>query len=159
MKTQKEFIEQACKLLAHNPEAIDFIKAHNDFVHIVDDVVDEEMIPLDKAEAFRAAWSYYHHPYYLKHIGNLSMLALINHIFYQTSVLWEKDTDPVKVTAAGTLRHNSIGMLFAVIAIECGAATANRVAADFFEHTLLAHKDDKEFNITNLQKYGTTEPS
>jgi hypothetical protein len=146
MKTQHEFIAIVKNLLSKNPEALDFIVQHNEFVHGADDLVDEEMEPKFKAGLLLKFLQYYQHPYYLRHATvGLAMLSLVNHMMYEISVKWEHSGDNEKRIAAGILRHNSITMLFAVIAIECGTNVANQWASELFEHTFLAHKDDKEF--------------
>jgi len=151
MKTQAEFINKAQELLEHNPEALEFICIHNEFAHAADDIVDKEDLSAEnKATKLLTFLNYYRHPYYVKHANNgLEMLSLINHIMYEISVKWEKSDDPAKINAASILRHNSIGMLFAVIAIECGSNTANKWASEFMEHTLYAHLQDEEFKIVN----------
>ena len=149
MKTPEEFVKKAVALLGHNPEAIDFIKLHNEFVHAADDVVDEHDLPrMTKCRSFLLAWKYYNHPYFLKNADKgLRMVSLLNHIDYENSVKWEISGDPEQLKAASILRHTSISILFAVLIIECGVDVANEVASDFREHTLEAHKDDKEFKV------------
>lgn len=147
--SQEDFIAKAKELLGHNPEALDFICVHNQFVHVVDDLVDvPDLSSEDKAKMMLIVWKYYQHPYYLKHASTgLSMLTFTNHAMYEISVKWEKSNDKDKVLAASILRHNSITVLFAVIALECGVTVANTWAEFFFEHTFYVHKADAEFKV------------
>lgn len=130
-----------------NPEALDFLKLHNEMVHAVDDIIDEPgQPPAQKLNVFRILWRYYNHPYYLRHASSgLNLLSLLNQIDYENSVKWEHSNVAWKVEAAKTLRHTSISMLFAVLAIECGAEKASELSEAFRAYTFEKHKDDKEF--------------
>ena len=136
-----EMLAHINRLIGHNQSALSFIKLHNDFVHAVDDVVDENWTPEKKCEAFLKVWEYYNHPYYVSH-PELKIVGMLNHIDYQNSVRWEKHEDKVLRDAANILRHASIQMLYAVVAIECGVADANAIAADFREYTIRKHSND-----------------
>lgn len=148
MRNQQEFINKAKELLGHNPEALEFVCIHNEFVHAVDDIVDEDLSPRQIVHKFLKVWQYYNHPYYLKHAGHgLSAMSFMNHVDYENSVEWEHSNEDWKKIAAATLRHTSISTLFLVIALECGVEAANKFASEFREHTFLAHLNDKEFKI------------
>ena len=146
MKTHQEVNRKVTELLSHNPEALDFIILHNAYVHTLDDVVDEPLKCVEKVNIALMSWRYYNHPYYIKHANSgLSMLCFLNYVDYKDSVSWELSGEQYKVQAAKTLRHGSISMLFAVIAIECGADIAAAWSTEFRESTFLNQDNDIEF--------------
>lgn len=108
-----------------NTEAIDWTQRMNEYAHLIDDIVDEDLAPehrqrgverICKAQAI--ALYLYTHRFFQQNQGALTQSMLAQTSDYVTSVKWEKETG-WKVTCADWLRHGTIRTLEA-IATACG---------------------------------------
>jgi hypothetical protein len=144
MISEQELLTEINRIFSNNPEVLDFLKLHNDYVHAVDDLVDKDknVNPLDVAEM---ALKYYNHPVYVKHQSALHPICYMNHNTYRDSVLWEKhefDDKGMRKEASKALRHASIDVFMLMVLIYCGDQVLRRISPWMRAYTFEKHYGD-----------------
>lgn len=108
-----------------NTEALDWMQRMNEYAHLVDDIVDENMAPEHRIQgaermgkACMLSLYLYTHPFFLKNQGALTQSMSSQTTDWVTSVAWEKASG-WRATCSDWLRHGTIRTL-QTIASACG---------------------------------------
>lgn len=124
----------------NNQEAIDFLQLWSDYVNLIDDIVDEDLVALREpgrvvsrgsferaadrvCEMGARAIALYSHPFYLKHIAALRQIALNCTNAYADVVQYEISDKHWQREWADHYRHFGSEMVMAV-AYLCGGGKA-----------------------------------
>lgn len=119
-----------------NVEAIDFLNHWRTYVHLIDDVVDEDLTEMPKGASARPpgpsrravervcaigaqAVMLYSHPFYVRNLLALRQVVLSCTNAYADSVMWERSGVPWQAQFADAYRHFGAEMVLAVAGI-CG---------------------------------------
>jgi hypothetical protein len=109
-----------------NAEAMEWLRGWNLYVHRIDDIIDGDA---DSPEAvlntFAQAVTLYSHPFYVKHMASLRVLALTITNAYADSVEWEKSKEKWQREWSDHHRHCGAEMVLAVAMI-CGGYEHSR---------------------------------
>lgn len=110
----KELLHRTC---LGNESALDFLKLWSKYVHRVDDIEDTVTTAEMRLGTFALAIPIYSHPFYLKHLPELSMVAKLCTNAYADVVDWEHKGDKWQLEFADVYRHFGQEMVFAVACI------------------------------------------
>lgn len=113
-----------------NAEAIDFLNLWRTYVHLIDDIVDEDLTDTDTLWPKRRAVErinamgaqavmLYSHPFYIRNLMALRQVVLNCTNAYADSVMWERSSVPWQAQFADAYRHFGAEMVLAVAGI-CG---------------------------------------
>lgn len=109
------------KYLSHDPEALRFVHAFNDYCHSIDDIIDEKITDPEKVlKVFVEAATVYSSNFYQRHSRELYSLVLTITNTYVDSIKWEKDIDLWKRNASDVLRSCGNDMMLLVIGLVAG---------------------------------------
>jgi hypothetical protein len=116
---EHELVKRVC---AGDAQAEDWMQGLRAYVHLSDDIVDEDLAPEHKVRGAERlcqlsalSIKLCTHPFFLKHQGPLHGAMLSNLVAYADSVQWE--TEPGwKGTCADWLRHGGIEVVMIIAA-------------------------------------------
>jgi len=100
-------------------DAVRFLLAWREYVHLIDDIVDGDTAPLDVIRVGAMANSLFSCPFYLRHTSQLYVTVQLLTCAYRDSVHWEHSPDAWRRQIADVLRHSGADMVRAV-ALLCG---------------------------------------
>lgn len=146
-----QLLQKIQDLLKDHPAASNFIQLYSDYVHKLDDLIDEQSCKEDSEfilELNDLSNVLFSHPFYIANIQSLQILMFVITNEFADSIHWEKSGVKWKIEAAGTLRHAAIMVFYAVILICCGRKELRKISLEFREHTFLKHLEDSEFIVT-----------
>jgi len=127
-----------------NEEAMDFLGHHwGPYVHAIDDIVDEDVCPEHKIEAFARAAYLYTHPFFLKNVCALRQVVLLVTNTYADSVAWAGSTSDWQRDWADHARHAGMEMVIAVAQIVGGYMHARAISQ---EQRVLCHVEHHDRN-------------
>ncbi len=112
-------IQETNWLTCGNVEAGDFLRKWRQYVHDIDDIIDEDKSDEFIIATFMAAAYLYAHPFYLAHLPALQQIVINCTNAYADSVAWEKSDVPWKREFSDHYRHFGMEMAIAVATI-CG---------------------------------------
>jgi len=123
-------------LFVSKQEAWQFLQLHTQYVHTIDDIIDETF---DKERLLRAmfiASLLYSSDYFVRNRANLLPIehSVLN--TYADSVDWETSSGEKKLKAADVMRHAQQEMIFAVIKLEFGYDILRQWSGKLREHWL-----------------------
>ena len=144
-KVNTKLMQELCELLEPFPEAITFVVEYRNYIHMIDDIIDNKDRP--SAElilmAFAKAAEVFSMPFWLRHGQLLFCVEQMINNTYADSVEWENNKmDKWKKSDASVLRHAGIDMFFAVILLMCGRDKLRDISSRFREQTHLMHMDE-----------------
>lgn len=120
--TPEEEHDLVLRICAGNDDATQWMQSLRAFVHLSDDIVDEDLAPEHKkrgaerlCQLHALALQLYTHPFFKKHEGPLHAAQLSNLVAYADSVQWEGETG-WKGTCADWLRHGGIEVVMIIAA-------------------------------------------
>ena len=126
MKNLKTDIKQVERLCRGNKQAVDWILLGSNYIHEIDDLIDEDVPKADRlAAAQRAcrigaiAIQLYSHPFYLCYGAALGAAMLVNTNNYADSVLWEDSKTPWQHSFSDWARHGWLDVIL-LVAYLCG---------------------------------------
>lgn len=140
---KKELYEQ---LLAGSAlkDARDFVFMYCDYVHAVDDCIDEEKSTEQVAKTIKLAALVFNSAYWNKWKHALFILERVIYCNYFDSVIWEqKDQEEWKKRDAKVLNQSGYLMIFAVILIELGEDKLKEVSLRMREYMHKTQGHDK----------------
>lgn len=132
------------ELLKDQPDAAQFVIAYRNYIHAVDDIIDE---PSKRTAEFimeisSRASILFTLPFWLEHGPKLIVLdQMINNTFAD-SVIWENSDVEWQKRDAMVLRHCGIDMFLAVIFICFGRDKMREISLDFRKQAHLLHMDE-----------------
>lgn len=133
-------------ILAKNPEAYSFVSAYSEYVHLVDDLIDEpkDIEYVDKLTFISG--QIFSSNYWLKNCDRLLLIEQLIHIIYFNSVQWEKSNEHWKQRDAKVLSHCGYYMLFAVLLLETkDSLLVQEISLEFMEKCHLEHLGDMSY--------------
>lgn len=113
-------MDKLINIFREKPEAWAFLSLYTEYIHAIDDVIDEKR---DKETFFRCfylASILYSSDYFIR---NRNQLLPIDHLInnmYADSVFWEQGEDEKKKQWSDIIRHAGTEMILAIIKIEFG---------------------------------------
>ena len=117
--------ELTLRICNGNKEAEDWMQLMRRYIHVSDDLIDEDIPAAKKLSGAERMCSMgalalrmYSHPFYVKNSNALHAIMLINFAAYTQSVKWENE-EGWKGVCADWLRHGGIYVLQIIAAI-CG---------------------------------------
>lgn len=137
----KELMEVLYKELRDHKEALDFVIEYRNYIHMIDDIIDEDRSNEKLLEAFAKASEIFSMPFWRKHAHLLVMIEQSINNTYADSTQWEKsDVEWIKRDAS-VLRHSGIDMFFSVINLVCGREKLRDISSAFRQQAHRLHMD------------------
>lgn len=126
-----------------NAEAVDFLNRWSNYVHAIDDIIDENKSPEFIVSTFARSIEIHTHPFWLKNLAALRQVELHANNIYADTVNCEKSDEPWKKHFADWGRHGATEMVLAVAGIVGGYEHMRAISLEmrklcYFEH----HADD-----------------
>lgn len=126
--------EQIKVFFKDNLLAFNFLCKYIEYIHLIDDVVDEEKKVEDILKMTQKAFEVFNHDYWLKWRQSLLIVERLIHNAYKDSIVWENDSI-WKRRDAKVLNQRGYDMLFAIILIEFGEDKLNEFSLLFREYS------------------------
>ncbi|CAK0765712.1 conserved hypothetical protein [Gammaproteobacteria bacterium] len=124
-----------------NAEAMDFLEVWREYVHRIDDLVDEGCEPEALLATFAMAIELYSHPFYLKNLVALRQIARNVTNGYADVVKWEGSKVKWQAEWADHYRHIGQEMVLAVASITGGWAGMRHVSETLRTVGWIEHHD------------------
>ena len=124
----KSALQRAC---LSNAEAMDFLQRWVDYIHGIDDLIDEQTNAEFRIGLFIRALEIYNHPFYLKHRLTLNPVILNTTNLYADSVAWEQSEVAWQREFADYARHGGGEMVMAVAGIVGGYPHMRAISQEF----------------------------
>lgn len=148
-KIHIQLLEEINLMLKDYPLALDFIIKYNQYVHDIDDIVDESLDKHFIVRTFGKSCEIFSHPFWLKNSEFLQVTeALINND-YADSLIWEESLEEWKIRDGKCLSHSGYRMFFAVLYVCLGYDAMRSVSIRFREFSHLKHLNDNKSTSTN----------
>lgn len=130
-----------------NQEAMEWIQIGRDYVHEIDDLIDEDIPKGQGADRVcrigAMALRLYMHPFFAKHPQALGAAMLVNTINYRDSVKLEKSTVQWQRNYSDWARHGWLDVCKVVAAICGGYDNVANVSLEMLAVAYANHHDDK----------------
>lgn len=124
------------------PEIFEFLSAYQDYIHSVDDMIDEGFTPELLGKINNYAVICFSTTFWRKHCSELFLVEqLINNQYYD-SVMWEHSNEEWKRKDAKCLSHSGYNMFFGIIYLFFGREKLREYSIKFREQTHLKHLND-----------------
>jgi len=122
-----------------------FVILYNQYVHAIDDIIDEENKRNDPEfilNAFAIANELFSCKFYRDNAHILQPIEFMANNTYADSVAWEKSDEKWKQESARTLRHSGLDVFFAAFCICCGRDKLREISSDMREFTTKSQLND-----------------
>lgn len=130
-------------LYEKSPESAMFITMYSEYVHVVDDLVDEPKCVELVDKVTTLATQLFSSNYWTRNSQQLVLVEQLIHVFYFASVEWETSNEPWKRRDAKAMSHIGYSMLFAVMLLETkNLELVKKMAIQFMESCHLNHLND-----------------
>lgn len=136
--------EQIKVMFKDNPSAFSFVCKYIEYIHLIDDVVDEEKNTETVLRMTQKAFEVFNHDYWLKWRQSLLIVERLVHNVYRDSTNWENSPEEWKKRDAKVMNQRGYDVLFAVILIEFGEDKLNEFSLLFREYS---HKNQNHHEI------------
>ena len=123
----EQLVRRAC---LNNEEAMQFLLLWSNYVHGIDDLVDEKTDAEFRIGLFIQALELYNHPFYLKHRLTLNPIIVLVTNLYADSVAWEQSAEAWQQAFSDHARHAGAEMVLAVAGIVGGYPHMRRLSAE-----------------------------
>lgn len=123
--------------------AFNFLCKYIEYIHLIDDCVDEEKDIKRIKKLTQLAFEVFNHEYWLKWRLSLVVVERLAHNVYYDSVLWENEKEEWKKRDAKVMNQRGYDILFAIILIEFGEDKLNEFSLQFREYSHLNQEHDK----------------
>lgn len=134
-----ELLKEINEILTPYPEALAFINAYNEYVHLIDDIVDEKHDVSDILKVFSLAATIYSSNFWQQNKDALWVIEQLINNTYRDSVVWEQSSVAWKRNHAKSLSHCGYNMFYAVILIVAGKDKLDEISLRFREHSHTKH--------------------
>ena len=135
--------KELCEMFKDRPQAFSFLCFYLDYVHMIDDLVDEpKNIELIRACSRQSA-VVFNCDYWINNQRELYYVDRVTHLIYFNAVKWEHAPEEWKRMHARVLNHCGYNMLFAVMIKEFGEQIAAEKSIKFMEFSHAKHLGDK----------------
>jgi len=131
------------ELFCNKPEALAFVFNYMQYVHYIDDLVDEAQSVNNVKGITTYASIVYSSEYWHNNRATLYIVDRLISNQYFDSVTWEHTDELWKKQQARVLNQCGYMMLFAVILLEFGEIKLTEISIKFREYCHNKHKDDK----------------
>lgn len=143
LKTCGSVLEEVKRILEKNQEAKLFIGAYTEYVHAIDDLVDEDKNVTKIDRTTDLASRIFNSNYWIKNRDQLYLIEQLIHVFYFVSVEWETSEELWKQRDARVISHMGYAMFLAVLLLETrDTLIVQGIAAKFMEASHLKHLGD-----------------
>lgn len=129
---------EVATMFKNKPDALQFICVYAEYVHCIDDCVDEIKSVSRIQELTRLAAFVFNSNFWIKHREHLIVVEKLIHNAYYDSVLWEKSEDKWKVRDSKVMNQRGYDMLLAVVWIEFGDTVLSEFSKRFREYSHMA---------------------
>lgn len=133
-----------------NTEAEQWIQLMRLYVHLIDDIIDEDLVKLDRARGAKRicqmgvmALSLFTAPFFLKNSAALSTIITSMTVAYWDSVGWEAETG-WKRDCSNWIRHGHIEVCIIIACICGGYEHATSVSKELRQLAHELHQGDRE---------------
>lgn len=132
-KINNELMERIQEILCPFPEAVEFAVAYRNYIHSIDDLVDEVQRPSSEQllKVFSESAICFSLPFWQQYKSALIVTEQLINNTYADSVDWETSSDLMKQQDANVLRHCGLDMFFAVILLTAGREKLREISSDF----------------------------
>ena len=141
----KELIEKIYLMLQPYPEAAAFVIAYRDYIHDIDDIIDEgaKRSSENILRVFARASALFTMPFWQMYGRQLLLVEQTINNTFTDSVEWEKSDVPWKINDSNVLRHCGIDMFYAVILLILGRDALRTISSDFRRQAHLLHTNEE----------------
>lgn len=136
-------LKEVDEILSPFPEAYEFAKKYKDYVHILDDLVDEDKGTEKILIAASKASELFTMPFWRQFGPSLIVLEQVINNTYADSVEWENDALEFKRRDSMVLRHAGIEMFFAIILLTAGRESLRKISSRFRAQCHELHMNEK----------------
>lgn len=143
MDLQTNDLQELNRICKGNQEAIEFLFLWREYVHRIDDIIDEKKDFEFILTTFASAVMLYSHPFYIKNLLALRQQVINITSAYADSVKWENSTIDWQKNFADHYRHVGAEMLIAVASIVGGYENARSIATELRTVCWLGHHNKK----------------
>lgn len=152
-KVNIETLQRINEILTPNPGALHFIQLYNDYVHRVDDFIDDEKCrnPEVLMELLAQAIDITTTKFYRDNFTFLYPVFLMTNNTYCDSLVWEGEKDWRRVHC-DSLRHTGYDMLFMVVWLVGGRKALREISEKFRHYSHNKHLQDFNINYENLSQ-------
>lgn len=140
---QEEIKNKMRAILSKHPTVARFLLDYNDYVHLIDDLVDGD-IKVDAASILKLtnlSCAVFSNQFYSQYGHILQVVEFLINNTYGDSVIWEKSAD-WKLQHADVLRHSALDMTMAVLRILTDYDTVRELSPILREYCYSAHLND-----------------
>jgi hypothetical protein len=143
LEIEKSVLAEVELMFAERKEALAFLKNYVDYIHAVDDLVDEPKDTNAIRHCSTLAAVVFSSDYWVRNKNYLYIVDRLTHNTYFDAVIWEHSPEEWKRRDARALNHCGYNMLFAVVLIEFGEVVLQKFSIKFREYSHLKHINDK----------------
>lgn len=135
--------EQIKVMFKDNLLAFNFLCKYIEYIHLIDDIVDEDKCIDRILQTTQKAFEVFNHDYWIKYRLSLMLVERLVHNAYRDSTRWEIEDIEWKKRDAKVLNQRGYDMLFAIIMIEFGEDKLNEFSLLFreYSHTNQGHNE------------------
>lgn len=137
-----ELIVELKSLLQDHPDAINFACLYNDYIHAVDDVIDENGSYREVLKVTSLAACVFTMPFWRQYGSQLLLVDQLNNNQYADSVEWENSDKQWMLSDSKCLSHAGYNMFFAVIILLKGYDILRKISPRWRERAHLKHLND-----------------
>ena len=156
-----ELREHIRDILRNYPDALNFLFAYIDYIHAIDDIIDEPDKRNDDAfilRTFAMSAQIFAFPFYRQFGDKLALIDnIINNEFADT-LIWGQSSEEWKRRHADVMRHCGYNMFYAVVWICCGYDKMREISAKFREWSHYKHLNDNFQYETEKEPFSQSNP-
>lgn len=140
----QKLLKELNEILIERPEAFEFVVLYRNYIHLIDDIVDEKEFQnsVKLLELQALASRTFTCNFWIRHGQKLIVTEQLINNSFADSVHWEKSETEWKRRDANVLRHAGLDMFFAVLLVEFGYNVMRSFSARFREQCHLLHTDE-----------------
>lgn len=141
--TKEELFSEINKVLLKDPASKLFILDYYEYVHKIDDLIDEGIKSNENLlSVFHAASKVFSNDFYRRYGHMLFIVNTLIHNTYSDIIQWEKSEIDWQKAYADNLRHCAIDMVFAVLYIVGGEEAMRKLSLPMREFCRLDNLND-----------------
>lgn len=131
MTAYQSDVEKLRVLCLGNQEAMAFVLLWLDYVHLLDDLVDDDVTAKEEMlRSYIVALEIYTHPFFVRNAAGLKQLVVNVTNLYADSVAWEKSPSRWRSDFADVARHAGNEVILAIAYICGGYAHLRRISPE-----------------------------
>lgn len=148
-----ELLEDIKEIFKDHPQAVEFLVLYNEYIHKVDDLIDDNGSFRDILKVTSMASALYTMPFWVEHGSKLLLVDQLINNQYADSVEWESSKEEWMQQDSKCLCHSGYNMNFAVILMIKGYDSLRKISSKWRERAHRKHlkgEPDVRFNSVDL---------